>query len=110
MNTENTIFKNTAPNTDSKAKAVRWEIAPSNRRVIEVKNAFYRSASFNGKFLVAESVNAYGRNKDGHKTIEVECCWYGWQPKTRGIRLTIINEEVEIKDCLNVYVIKDIGK
>jgi hypothetical protein len=101
---------NGAPNTDADAKPIKWELAPNNRKVIEVKDANYRNAVLSGKFLVAQSANAYGTNKDGHKTIEVECYWYGWKPKTRWMRLTIINQEIEITDYSNLDVIKDIGK
>jgi hypothetical protein len=101
---------NGAPHTDAEAKPIKWELAPNNRKVIEVKGALYRNAALSGKFLVAQSVNAYGTNKDGHKTIEVECYWYGWKPKTRWMRLTIINQESEITDYSNLDVIKDIGK
>ena len=101
---------NGAPHTDAKAKANKWNFAPTNRKVIEVKDAHYRNAVINGKFLVAESINAYGTNKDGHKTIEVECYWYGWKPKTRWIRITIINQETEITDYSNLEVISNIGK
>ncbi len=102
--------ENGAPNTDALAKPIKWELAPSNRKVIEVKDAHYRNAVISGNFLVAQSENAYGTNKDGHKTIEVECYWYGWKPKTRWMRLTIINQEIEIADYSNLEVIKNIGK
>ena len=102
--------KNSAPNTDSHAKPIRWEMAPNNRKVIEVKNAMYRNANLSGKFLVSESKKAYGTNKNGHKTIEVECYWYGWKPKTRWVQLTLINQEIEITDYSNLEVIKDIGR
>jgi hypothetical protein len=101
---------NGAPNTDALAKPIAWQQAPSGRKVIEVKDALYRNAVLNGKFLVAESANAYGTNKDGNKTIEVECLWYEWKPKTRWIRMTIINQEIEIPNNGNEEVIKNIGK
>lgn len=110
MNIDDEHPSNDAPHTDAEAKPIKWELAPSNRKVIEVKDALYRNAVLSGKFLVAQSANAYGTNKDGHKTIEVECYWYGWKPKTRWMRLTIINQEIEIADYSNVDVIKDIGK
>ena len=110
MNIEEEHPSNGAPHTDAEAKPIKWELAPSNRKVIEVKDALYRNAALSGKFLVAQSANAYGTNKDGHKTIEVECHWYGWRPKTRWMRLTIINQEIEITDYANLEVIKDIGK
>ena len=100
---------NGAPNTNPRAKPIKWEIAPIGRKVIEVSNAQYRKAVLSGKFLVADSSDPYGTNKDGHKTIEVECYWYGWQPKTRWMRLTIINQETEITNDSNVEVIKNIG-
>jgi hypothetical protein len=78
--------------------------------VIEVKEALYRNAVLSGKFLVADSANAYGTNKDGHKTIEVECSWYGWRPMTRWIRMTIINQEIEVPNNGNEVVVKNIGK
>jgi hypothetical protein len=101
---------NGAPNTDATAKPIKWGLAPNNRTVIEVKDAHYRSAVLSGKFLVAQTSNAYGTNKDGHKTIEVECFWYEWKPKTRWMRLTVINQEIEIKDYSNLEVITNIGK
>ena len=100
---------NGAPHTNKQAKPNKWEIAPIGRKVIEVSNAHYRNAILNGKFLVANSKDPYGTNKDGQKTIEVECYWYGWQPKTRWIQLTITNEETEIINDSNVEVIKNIG-
>jgi hypothetical protein len=110
MNIDDEHPSNDAPHTDAEAKPIKWELAPSNRKVIEVNDALYRNAVLSGKFLVAQSPNAYGTNKDGHKTIEVECYWYGWRPKTRWMRLTVINEEIEITAYSNLDVIKDIGK
>ena len=110
MQSEEEEPTNGAPNTDAFAKANDWEIAPSGRIVIEVKDALYRNAVLSGKFLVSESANAYGTNKDGHKTIEVECRWYGWRPMTRWPRLTIIHQEIELPNDSNVEVIKNIGK
>jgi hypothetical protein len=99
-----------APNTDSEAKPNKWEIAPSGRKVIEVKDALYRNAVISGRFLVALGEKTEGRNKDGHKTIEVECTWYGWQPKKSSIRLTLINEEIVLNGNEIIDVIKNIGK
>ena len=110
MNFQEEQPSNGAPNTDAHAKPIKWELAPINRTVIEVKDAQYRNAVLSGKFLVAQTDNAYGTSKDGHKTIEVECYWYGWKPKTRWMRLTVINQEIEITDYSEIDVIKDIGK
>ena len=101
---------NGAPHTDALARAIGHQLAPSGRKVIKVKDALYRNAVLSGKFLVADSANAYGTNKDGHKTIEVECSWYGWRPMTRWIRMTIINQEIEIPNNGNEVVVKNIGK
>jgi hypothetical protein len=100
---------NGAPHTNSKAKPNRYKIAPKNRKVIEVKDAMYRSAVLSGNFLVAATDNAYGINKDGRKTIEVECHWYDWRPKTRWIRITIINQETEIPNDSDIEIIDNIG-
>ena len=100
---------NGAPHTDAEAKPNKWTLAPINRKVIEVKDAHYRNAVLNGKFLVAESLNAYGTNKDGHKTIEVECYWYGWKPKKRWIRITHTSKEIDVVNYSNQEVIKNIG-
>ena len=110
MDNQEEIPTNGAPNTDAFAKPNKWGLAPNNRIVIEVKDAYYRTAVLSGKFLVAQTANAYGTNKDGHKTIEVECSWYEWKPKTRWIRITVITQEVEIKDYSNIEVITNIGK
>ena len=99
-----------APNTDAEAKANKWELAPNGRKVIEVKDALYRNAVISGRFLVALGDKVEGRNKDGHKTIEVECTWYGWQPQKRSLRLTIINEETVLNSTEEIDVIKNIGK
>ena len=99
-----------APNTDAEAKANDWKTAPSGRTVIEVKDALYRNAVISGRFLVALGEKIEGRNKDGHKTIEVECTWYGWQPQKRSLRLTLINEETVLDSTVEIVVIKNIGK
>ena len=98
------------PHTDRKAKAIKWEPAAANRKIIEVIGARYRNAVLNGMFLVADSHDAYGTSKDGFKTIEVECRWYGWRPKSRWIRLTLTSQETEIANSGNEIVIKDIGR
>jgi hypothetical protein len=86
----------TAPNTDKQAKPIKFELAPSGRRCIRVTNAFYREAVFSGVFVVADSEDPEGRNKDGISTIEVECRWYLWKPKTRWIRITVPNGYEEL--------------
>jgi hypothetical protein len=100
---------NDAPHTNNKARANAWKIAPKSRKVIEVKDAMYRTATLSGKFLVSEQDSAHGTNKDGHSTIEVDCNWYDWRPMKRSIRLTIINQAVEIPNDSNVVVITNIG-
>lgn len=100
---------NNAPHTNPHAKPNKWELAPIGRKVIEVSNAHYRKAVISGRFLIANSTDPYGINKDGHKTIEVECHWYGWKPKTRWMNLTLTNQETEISNDSNVEVIKNIG-
>lgn len=109
MNTDEEDPSNGAPHTNAKAKPIKWKLAPSNRKVIEVKNALYRNAVLSGKFLIAQTVNAYGTSKDGHKTIEVECYWYGWKPKNRWIRITLTNEEKEVEDYSEHEVVSNIG-
>ena len=109
MTIEEDIPTNGAPNTDPKAKPNKWEIASSGRRVIEVQNATYRTAVFSGFFLVANSADPYGPLNDGHDTIEVECHWYGWKPKTRWIRITLTSKEIDIVNYSNQEVIKNIG-
>ena len=100
---------NGAPHTDALAKPIARQLAPIGRKVIEVKDALYRNAVLSGKFLVAESANAYGTNKDGHKTIEVECYWYGWKPKTRWMRMTIVNQEIDVPNHGAEDVVSNIG-
>ena len=97
-----------APHTNPLAKPNRWEIAPANRKIIRVKDAHYRNAVVSGVLVVAESENAYGRNKDGHLTIEVECYWYGWKPTTRWIRLTLTTAEEELSNYRD-EVVRNIG-
>ena len=98
------------PHTDSEAKPINWDLAPSGRTVIEVKDAHYRKAVISGLFLVALNNKHETRNKDGHKTVEVECSWYGWQPQKRSLRLTLINAEEVVADYENIEVVKNIGR
>ncbi len=98
-----------APNTDNKAKPIKFEAAPAHRNLVRVTNALYRNAVFSGVFVVAESKDPNGRSKDGHETIEVECTWYGWKPKTRWIRITVPNAPEYLKDYTG-DVVKNLGK
>lgn len=97
-----------APHTNAVAKPNKWEVAPTNRKIIRVKDAHYRNAVISGVFVVAESAKAYGRNKDGHLTIEVECYWYGWKPTTRWMRLTLSSAEEELINYKD-EVVRNIG-
>jgi hypothetical protein len=97
-----------APHTNALAKPNKWEIASTNRKIIRVKDGHYRSAVISGVFVVAESPEAYGRNKDGQLTIEVECYWYEWKPKTRWMRLTLTTAEEELSNYTD-EVVRNIG-
>ena len=98
-----------APNTNKHAKPVNYELAPPNRRCIRVKDAFYRDAVFSGVFVVADSKNPEDRNKDGIPTIEVECRWYLWKPKTRWIRITVPNPIEELSNYTG-EVVRNLGQ
>ena len=91
MYLEEEIPSGEAPHTDPHAKPNKFDIASPNRQHVRVTNACYRLSVFTGVFIVADSKDPHSRNKEGHETLEVECTWYGWRPKTRWIRITLPN-------------------
>ncbi len=109
MNIEEENPSGKAPFTDKLAKPIKYESAPADRTCIRVSNAFYRDAIFSGVFLVADSEDPHSRNKDGMETIEVECYWYNWRPKTRWIRITLPTAPEYLKDYSG-DVIRNLGQ
>ena len=97
-----------APHTDSKAKPIKFGIAPIARSCIRVTDAFYRGAVFSGVFVVADSKDPQSRNKDGLETIEVECHWFNWRPKTRWIRITLPTSPEHLSDY-DGEVVRNLG-
>ena len=79
-----------AKNTNRKA-AITDYMNVKNSLVIEVKNAYYRTAKLSGLFLVSNVENPFKLRK-GALTIEIECLWDGTKPKSTWAHLIIKNK------------------
>ena len=63
-------------------------IEVSNARVIVIKEGMYRSASFNGTFLLGQENKLPLPSENWHK-VEIYCCWFGLRLKTRGVHFKV---------------------
>ena len=105
---DGSIFPREALHVDKLAKPIAWKEVAKGRNVIDVVNASIRNSIVSGKFAVADS-KTQGTIVKGKRTIEVECCWYDWKPKTRWIRLVVHNEQIYSSEEI-VEVIANIGR
>lgn len=87
-----------APSTSKRAKPSS-PISVENARVIVVKDAMYRDATFSGTFLLAEKSNI--TQSDGWNVVEVYCCWFGLRLKTRGLHFKVNMQNIEVINQYN---------
>jgi hypothetical protein len=82
------------PNTSKRAKPTATQ-SVSNARVIVVKDAMYRGASFSGTFLLGDK-NDLPLPRKGWHVVEVYCCWFGLRLKTRGLHFKVNMSNAEV--------------
>lgn len=75
------------PHTSKRAMPTATEYV-RNARVIVVKDAMYRGATFDGTFLLGDNNELPFPRKDSH-SVEVYCCWFGYRLKTSGLNFTV---------------------
>ena len=97
-------------NTDKDAKAVDWDYAPPNRKILVAEIASIRNATLlNEKFLIAEGCDVKQR-KNGTERIQVECFWYGKRPKTMWMQIKIEPGRYIIKNSDEEKVVINIAR
>jgi hypothetical protein len=79
--------KSAAPHTSKRAMPTATEHV-RNARVIVVKDAKYRGATFDGPFLLGDNNELPFPREDTHG-VEVYCCWFGYRLKTSGLNFTV---------------------
>lgn len=77
----------TAPHSSKSAKPSATQYV-KNSRVIIVKDASYRGATFSGIFLLGENIQMH-IPRTGMYYVEVYCCWFGLRLKTKGPSITV---------------------
>lgn len=70
-------------------------IEVSNTRVIVIKEGMYRSASFNGTFLLGQE-NKLPLPRESWYKVEIYCCWFGLRLKTRGVHFKVNMGSAEV--------------
>ena len=87
------FLKNT-PHTSNKAIVCDWHTV-NNVRVINLKNAFYRGATFSGTFELSDKENPFFESDEGLR-VEIKLYWYGRRLKTRWARVLISGKRPKI--------------
>ena len=96
-----------APNTSKRAKPTATQ-SVSNARVIVVKDAMYRGATFSGTFLLSDK-NDLPLPREGRHVVEVYCCWFGLRLKTRGLHFKVNTSTSEVSEKFNGAVVSNIS-
>ena len=98
-----------APDTSPLAKPTKWEIV-KNKTVLEIKIGTYRSAVFDGIFVVDELETSKSRDlNDGWSMAIVYCLWFGTRLKTRGIKLKYQSSGAELIHGYTGHVVTNLS-
>lgn len=100
-------IKGVTPNTCRKA-IVCDEGVVGDARIIDVKNAKYRNATLNGKFLLKKRVGDYIIPTAKGDCVQVICYWFYRRPETDWFRINIEDAEYEIINHYSGLVSKNI--
>ena len=84
-------------------------IEVSNARVIVIKEGMYRSASFNGTFLLGQENKLPLPSENWHK-VEIYCCWFGLRLKTRGVHFKVNMGSREVIENYSGLVYTNLSK
>ena len=79
-----------------------------NARVIDVKNAKYRNATLNGKFLLKKNSGDFIIPSSKGDCVQVICCLFYRRPKSDWFRINIQDAEYEIINNYSGLVVKNI--
>ena len=81
-----------------------------NARIIDVKNAKYRNATLNGKFLLKNKIGDCIIQTSKGDCVQVICYWFYRRPKTDWFKIIIENAEYEIINNYSGLVVKNIRR
>ena len=95
------------PHTDEHAAPIASDVV-KGRRVIHVKNATYRCATFSGTLLLGKEV-VMPLPKDGKHRVKVECRWYGHRLKREVPGFLIDMATASVAENYDGAVIANIG-
>lgn len=96
-----------APNTSKRAKPSATQ-SVRNARVIVVKDAMYRGATFSGTFLLGDK-NELPLPRKGWHVVEVYCCWFGLRLKTRGLHFKVNMSNAEVVEAYNGIITSNLS-
>ena len=99
--------KNT-PDTFEAAKPTDWEEVV-NVLAIEIKNGYYRDATFNGIFEIADANKKYVKSPKG-KRVVAKVYWFCRRPSTKWPALLIENAEYREIPNYSGKVVRNIGQ
>lgn len=80
-----------------------------NKRVLSVKEAKYRSAVFDGIFVLSDDAIVRTGTRSNER-VEVYCCWFGHRLKTRGISLSVDLSKAEVINGYSGPVVSNLAK
>ena len=84
-------------------------IEVSNARVIVIKEGMYRSASFNGTFLLGKENKLPLPRENWHK-VEIYCRWFNLRLKTRGVHFKVNMGSAEVIENFSGLVFGNLSK
>jgi hypothetical protein len=95
-----------APRTDSKAKPMAWREV-MGARVVHAANAFYRGATFDGVFQLAEDESAL-EGEGGRLRCLVS--WHGWRPQRGAISVLLPTGGWKLEEGYSGPVVDCLGR
>ena len=81
----------------------------SNARVIVIKEGMYRSASFNGTFLLGKD-NKLPLPRENWHIVEIYCRWFNLRLKTRGVHFKVNMGSAEVIENFSGLVYGNLSK
>ena len=99
--------KGETPDTSPNAVACDMGLV-GNARVIDVKNAKYRNATLNGKFLLKKNSGDFIIPSSKGDCVQVICYWFYRRPKSDWFKIIIEDAEYEIINNYSGLVVKNI--
>ena len=101
-------FTPETPHTFPYAKPIDYDKV-KKRRVIHIKQAYYRGSTLNGTFELVEQIDIPFIPSIKGDRVKVIFYWFGCRPRTSWPKILIEHSQIEIEENFSGKVVRNVG-